>query len=187
MGPNKFFLDGTKEWIQWALRHGAKMAEHPFEQVFLWTSHAGIQPVSIKRNEIQTHSELGIAFSMGYPTLCVNRFTVPFVTAAAMSAFPLRTSFIAKTTKRVVVRPRDAEYARHAPAERRVQYSCEVIAWETKAELQTTVSFADDGETIALAPRHIEGLSPNTAYWGHNLHEFEAPRSLKTWHVVQLR
>lgn len=183
--PNQFFLDGAEKWIQWALRHGAKMNEHPFDQVFLWTPGTGIHTISVARNETGTHSELGISFSEGYPTLCVNRFTIPFVTQPTGSKAPLRTRYMAQTIREIVVQPRDIEYARHQPARRLFYYTCDVLAWEKRADIQTTVSFADEADPITLDCHHIENLSPNTSYFEHNIHEFRAPKSLKTWHVVQ--
>ena len=78
---NQFFIEYEKTWIPWALRHGAKMVDdHPFTQIYLWTPQSGIQLISVLKNEIDSHSELGIDFSKGYPTLCVNRTTLKIVT-----------------------------------------------------------------------------------------------------------
>jgi hypothetical protein len=183
--PKQFFLDGSKEWILWALRHGAKMVEHPFEQIFLWTPQSGIQTVFVASRDKETHSELGIAFSEGYPTLCVNRFTVPFSTLGNESSIPDRRSIFARTSKQVIVRPRDKEYSRHAPAMRNVVYACEVSAWATRAEVLTTVHFEDEDNPIPLGVQKAENLIPNTTYYGHYLHEFLSPKSLKTWHIIQ--
>lgn len=184
--PDQNFLDGTKQWIQSALRHGTKMVEHRFEQVFLWTPQSGIKNISIARNETLTHSELGIAFSQGYPTLCVNRIFVPFRTASNRSSEPIRTRFVAKSLNQIVTKPHDKEYARHPAATRQVEYNCEVIAWSTRATLTTTATFAAPNDTIILGPRHMRNLTPNTAYTHHALHEFQAPKLMNTWHAIQL-
>lgn len=183
--PKQFFLDGSKEWFLWALRHGTKMVEHPFEQIFLWTPQEGIQTVFVARRDKGTHSEFGITFSDGYPTLCVNRFTVPFSTASDESNAPVRSSFVARTSKQVVVPPRDQEYSRHPPAKRSVLYAFEMIAWATRVEVLTNVHFQDEGDPIPLGVQKIENLLPNTRYFWHNLHEFRSPKSLRTWHVMQ--
>lgn len=181
----QFFLDGSKEWILWALRHGAKMVEHPFEQIFLWTPQSGIQTVFVASRDKETHSELGIEFSEGYPTLSVNRFTVPFSTSSLKSSTPDRGSIVMRTSKQVIVRPRDKAYCRLAPATRSVVYACEVIAWATRAEVVTTVHFEDECDPIPLGVQNMENLLPNTRYYVHNVHEFLSPKSLTTWHIIQ--
>jgi hypothetical protein len=161
------------------------MVEHPFEQIFLWTPQSGIQTVFVASRDKETHSELGIAFSEGYPTLCVNHFTVPFSTVSIESSIPDRISVVARTSKQVIVRPRDEAYSRHAPAMRNVVYACEITAWATRAEVLTTVHFEDECDPIPLGFQKMENLLPNTTYYGHNLHEFLSPKVLTTQHIIQ--
>lgn len=183
--PTQSFLDGSKEWIQWALRHGAKMVDHPFSQIFLWTPQGGIQPISVRRNEVGTHSELGINFASGYPTLCVNRFSIPFSTLARGESGSSEWELKFFESNKVVIEPQDPEYLRHAPAHRCVSYLVHVRVWVDRAELNTSVEFGEGESPVVLQPQRIEGLRPSTDYWYHALHEFQAPKQLSTYRAVQ--
>ena len=183
--PTQSFLDGSKEWIQWALRHGAKMVDHPFSQIFLWTPQGGIQPISVRRNEVGTHSELGIEFASGYPTLCVNRFSVPFSTLAHVESGSREWQLKFCESNKLVIDPQDSEYQRHARAHRSVSYVVQVRVWVDRAELNTTVEFGGGEGPVVLHPQRIEGLGPSTDYWYHAVHEFRSPKQLSTYHAVQ--
>lgn len=179
------FLDHEQEWVLWALRHGAKMVEHPFSQIHLWTPKGGIHPVSILSNEKGTYSDLGIDFTEGYPTLCVNRASIKFTTTLKSSDEPIVFTSKHDTQTTKVVEPIDKEYAKHKPATRVATYCFETTVWHDRANIKCTVKFLDNGESIVLDPFIINELSPNKDYYFHYLHEFRAPKKLHTLHRVQ--
>lgn len=181
------FIDECKEWILRALHHGAKMIDHPFGQIHLWTPKGGIHPISVLKNEQDTHSELGIDFSDGYPTLCVNRASIKFTTAEINATEPNIFNYSHTTRKSRIVVPIDQEYAKHKPAMRIANYYFEVVAWSDRAEINRAVEFPDIDERIALDPFKVDNLAPNKDYSMHYLHEFEAPKKLKTLHRVQFK
>jgi hypothetical protein len=183
--PTQFFVDGSQYWIQWSLRHGAKTVDHPFGQIFLWTPQGGIQPISVRRDEYGTHSELGINFASGYPTLCVNRYSVPFKTLPRGALDPQVWEVWRSDFNRLVVDPIDVEYRRHAPSHRSVRYLTRGTVWSDRAEIVTTAVFADEQAPTVLWTKKLEGLLPSKDYWIHALHEFRSPKQLHTWHVVQ--
>lgn len=182
---NQALLDGSQEWIQWAVRHGAKMARHPFRQIFLWTPQHGIYAAWNRERDEATHSSLGMSFSPGYPTLCVNRFRVPFTTLARDADGAKEESFLLGHAQRVVTAPMDAEYRKHQPATRLMTYEVCVRAWATRAEISTVAVFPDEGTRADFGASAMEGLQPETIYWHHALHEFRAPKLLQTEHVIQ--
>lgn len=183
--PNQAFLDGSKEWIQWAVRHGAKMVNHPFHQIFLWTPQHEIYPVWNKERDESTHSELGIGLSEGYPTICTNRFFLKFKTLCAEEAGPKEKRFLFDDSHLTKVRPMDAEYRRHKPATRRVIYEINARIWADRAEFSRVVVFVDTGERIDMGSVSEERLTPDKTHWHHVFHEFHAPKTLQTHHVIQ--
>lgn len=182
---NQALLDGSQEWTQWAVRHGSKMAGHPFTQVFLWTPKEGIYPAWNRARDAETHSSLGINFSLGYPTLCVNRFKLPITTPARGSAVPKNERFVLDDAQQLVTMPMDAEYRKHQPASRAVVFEICVRTWSGRAEVSTVVVFPDEGTRVDLGTSAMEELQPETTYWHHALHEFRAPKVLHTEHVIQ--
>lgn len=182
---NQALLDGSQEWTQWASRHGAKMAGHPFAQIFLWTPKEGIYPVWNRARDAATHSSLGVNFSLGYPTLCVNRFKLPITTLARGAAGPKEERFMLDDAQQLVTIPMDAEYRKHPPAIRVVVYEVGVRTWSGRAEVSTIAVFRDEGTRVDHGTAVLDGLQPETTYWHHALHEFRAPKLLYTEHVIQ--
>ena len=182
---NQALLDGSQEWTQWAVRHGAKMASHPFSQIFLWTPQQGIYFAWNRVRDAETHSSLGIGFSLGYPTLCINRFMVPIATLAQGEVGPREKRFALDDAELLVTAPMDAEYQKYPPATRVVVYEVCVRVWSDRAEVSTIVVFPHEGTLADLGTHVMKELQPETTYWHHVSHEYRAPKVLHTEHVVQ--
>lgn len=182
---NQALLDGSQDWTQWAVRHGAKMARHPYSQVFLWTPKEGIYPAWNRERDAETHSSLGMDFALGYPTLCINRYTVPISTLARGEQGPKEERLVFSDADQLVTTPKDAEYRKHPPATRLVVYEVCVLTWSDRAVVSTVAVFPDEGTRVDHGTKVIEGLRPDTTHWHHALHEFRAPKLLHTTHVIQ--
>jgi hypothetical protein len=182
---NQGFLNGAQAWVQWAVRHGSKMAGHPFSQVFLWTQNDGVYPVWNHARDSETHSSLGIDFAAGYPTLCINQFSIPITTPARGTLSPREQRFVIREAQQMATEPMDIEYRRHPPATRKLIYEVHVVAWPDHAQVKTTVVFVDDGTRSDESIAEMTGLESETAYWHHAVHEFRAPQQLRTEHVIQ--
>lgn len=187
--PNdtKFFMHSEAQWLPWALRHGTKMALHHFSQIYLWTPEGGINPISYSRDEGKVHSELGIGFSNGYPTLNIDQGRFPITTTSSLNDTPNIYTFEHRTKSYKVVRPRDKEYAKHSPARRDGIYHFSVTVRSDSAQVQMDVEYPQEGETFTASPMKVEGLKPATEYFYHYIYEYHAPRHLQTSHVFQPR
>ncbi|CAD5374403.1 hypothetical protein RA210_U550002 [Rubrivivax sp. A210] len=179
---NQFFVNAANTWIPWALRHGANSTPHAFAQIHLWTPQTGITPISIRGNETNIRTELAVDLSSGYPTMCVTRFALPFVTASAGSTEPVIHTFRHETSTAIVVPPRDPKYRKLSPARRVATYQSELVAWEDRAELSTILTFQDSGEIFRFEVIKLQGFSPAQQYYCHNLHEYVVPHNLRTFH-----
>jgi len=180
----QFFVNAEHEWLPWALRHGAKMQEHSFAQIHLWTPKSGIRPISYRKDEVNLVSELGIEFSSGYPTLNMDRGSIPFTTRSSLLQPPEVRTVIHRTKSYKTVRPRDPAYAKHEPARREAVYRFTLTTWSTRAEIRTLIEYPQEGEQVALDPTTIEGLQPASQYFHHYLYEYHAPRQLNTLHQL---
>lgn len=185
LGDDQFLVPSEQEWVAWALSHGSKMHRHPFTQIHLWIPRHGVRPVYEWGKDHGTHSELGIDFSDGYPTLCATQASLQFKTPNRSEEEPIRFAYRHSTRSSRIVAPRDPEYRRHQPAVRNAEYEFEVFAWPTRAEVSVAVTFADERETVVLAPSAIGALTPGQEYWYHYVHLLHAPRKLHTSHLIQ--
>jgi len=183
---NQAFISSDLEWTKWALRHGCKMVRHPFSKVFLWTPQYGLQTVSTIEHEADTHSEFGIDFARGYPTICVNQFRAIFRTRSRDTGDSVTYTYRHFSSTLEIVEPVDPMYAANKPAVRGLAYETAITAWAERASVRSVAIFNDGSEDLALS-MELSTLLPETEYTFHALHEVRAPRFLNTLHRVQAR
>jgi hypothetical protein len=184
---SQFFLDTSKEWIQFAVRHGASMEPHPFSQVHVWTPQHGIFSAWSRAEHDRSRTSLEVAFTDGYPTLCSNQFSVPFRTLGPGAMFVREVRGVLSGHQVVVVPPMDADYQLHMPALREASYAFTMAVYRTRAVLTFTSMFRGEPDLAPQPLMVMKDLAPSTDCWFHVVHEFGAPKRLKTWHHVDAR
>jgi len=176
----QFFLDTSREWIQFAVRHGADMEPHPFSQVHVWTPQHGIFPAWSRADHGSSRTSLEVSFANGYPTICLNQFSIPFRTLGPGAMLVREVRGVLAGHQLVVVPPTDSHYQHHPPALREASYAFTMALYRSRAVLNFTCMFQGEPDLAPQPPMVMENLVPSTDYWFHVVHEFGAPKRLNT-------
>lgn len=182
---NQAFLDSDEQWVKRALKHGSKCVDHEFERVFFWSPQHGLTQIYERTADKGKPTLLKIDFSNGYPTLCINRFSIPITTPHQNQPSPAQTTYSLTKPIVEVVKPIDPNYSKHPHSTRDVDYVAEILAWNDRVEINVKITFKNPDYVDRRSVGTITSLIPGQTYFAHFLHEYRAPQLLNTDHAIE--